>query len=261
MSGGPGRGAQELRTETATASPDLAHEARGLLSVTEASEPRSLNELVAHAARHVPACSGAGAVLWRGGEPAVLAATHPSLPELTEVQVSSGRGPALDALSRGEPVGCSDTLEEQRWPEYASAALRLGVRCSLSLAYRTGADIVSLSLFGARPRTLEADSVAMAERLVALGGAAMGVAYGYGEAQRTARQLRDAAESRALVDQAKGVLMHALGCSADEALQRMRQISQARNMKVTEVATTIINARGADALGRLATHQGHGDRK
>jgi AmiR/NasT family two-component response regulator len=89
----------------------------------------------------------------------------------------------------------------------------------------------------------------------------MGVASGYGEARRTALQLRDAAESRALVDQAKGVLMHALGCSADEALERMRQISQARNMKVTEVAATIINARGADALARLAAHQGHGDRK
>ncbi len=223
----------------------------GLLNITEASEPRSLNELVTHAARQVPACSGAGAVLWRGREPVVFAASHPSLPELTEVQVSSGRGPVLDALTRAEPVGCSDTLEETRWPEFARAALRLGVRCSLSLAYRSRGDIVCLSLFGARPKTLEADSIAVAERLVALGGAVMGFAAEYGEARRTAHQLRDAAGSRAVVDQAKGVLMHALGCGADEALQRMRQISQARNMKVTEVATTIIDSRGPDGLGAL----------
>ena len=44
-------------------------------------------------------------------------------------------------------------------------------------------------------------------------------------------------------------LMLALGCSAEEALQRMRQISQARNMKVTDVATRIIDSRGADELG------------
>ena len=31
----------------------------------------------------------------------------------------------------------------------------------------------------------------------------------------------DAAQSRAVVDQAKGILMHALGCSAENALQRM----------------------------------------
>jgi hypothetical protein len=184
-------------------------------------------------------------VLWEGDEPVLFAASHPALPELIDVQLSSGRGPALDAVSHGEPVGCSDTLEEVRWPEFTGAALRLGVRCSLSLTYRSGADVVCLSLFSARPRTLEAGAIAVAQRLVALGGAAMDVASGYGEARRTARQLRDAAESRAVVDQAKGVLMQALGCSAEEALRRMRQVSQARNLKVTDVAATIVDARGA----------------
>jgi AmiR/NasT family two-component response regulator len=93
------------------------------------------------------------------------------------------------------------------------------------------------------------DSVALAERLVNLGGSVVGFASEYGEARRAARQLRDGAESRAVVDQAKGVLMHALGCTADEALQRMRQVSQARNMKVTEVATQVLGSRDLDSLG------------
>jgi hypothetical protein len=188
-------------------------------------------------------------VLWRDGEPAAIAASHPSLPELIEVQVRCGSGPMLDALSAGAPVGCPDTLGEPRWPEYAGTALRQGVRCSLSLAHSSGAEAVCLSMYGARPRTLGPDSAVAAERLLALGGAVVGIASEYGQARRTARQLRDAAESRAVVDQAKGVLMHALGCNADEALQRMRQVSQARNMKVTEVATRIIESRGADGLG------------
>jgi hypothetical protein len=206
-----------------------------------------MNELVTQATRQVAACSGAAAVLWRDGEPVVVAASHPSLPELIDVQVSYCRGPMLDALAHGEAVGCPDTLAESRWPEYACAALRLGVRCSLSLAYESGPDVVCLSLFGARRRTLDSAAAAAAERLVAIGGAVMGVASEYGEARRAARQLRDAAESRAVVDQAKGVLMHALGCGADEALARMRQISQARNLKVTEVATRVIDSR--DGLG------------
>jgi hypothetical protein len=236
----------------ATSGADLAHADTGLLGAAETSAPRSLNQLVAQAARQVPGCSGAAAVLWRGGEPVAVAASHPSLPELIDVQVRCGCGPLLDALGTGEPAGCADTLEERRWPEYASAALRHGVRCSLSLAHRTGDDAVCLSLFGARRRTLGPDSAAVAERLLAFGGAAVGVASEYGEAQRAARQLRDAAESRAVVDQAKGVLMHALGCTAEEALQRMRQVSQAQNMKVTDVATRIIESRGGaggDALG------------
>jgi hypothetical protein len=222
-----------------------------LLRAAEASAPRSLNQLVADAVRQVPACSGAAAVLWRDGEPVALAASHPSLPELIEAEVSSGRGPALDALRDGEPAACPDTLQEERWPQYASAALRQGVRCSLSLADRSGAAAVCLSLFSARPRMLGPDSVAVAQRLLAFGTALVDVAADYGEARRAEHQLRDAAESRALVDQAKGVLIHALGCSADEAWQHMRQISQARNMRVTEVAARIIDSRGGDVLQGL----------
>lgn len=227
----------------------MAQDNGGLLSIGDASEPRSLSQLVDLAARQVPACSGATAILWRNGEPAVVAASHPSLPELIDVQVRSGRGPLLDALGRGAPAECPDTLDEARWPEYARAALRQGVRCSISLAHRSGAEAVSLSLYSARPRTLGPDSIALAERLVNLGGSVVGFASEYGEARRAARQLRDGAESRAVVDQAKGVLMHALGCSADEALQRMRQISQARNMKVTELATRILESRDLGSLG------------
>lgn len=233
--------------EDTTSSLDLAREASGLLSIGEAAEPRSLNQLVAHAAREVRGCSGAAAVLWRGGEPAATAASHPALPDLIEIQLRRG-GPMLDALGHGEPAGCPDTLDERRWPEFARCALRQGVRCSLSLAHRSGAEAICLSLFGARPRALDAESATAAEQLVAFGGAVVGVASEYGEARRTARQLRDAAESRAVVDQAKGILMHALGCTADQALQRMRQISQARNVKVTEVAARIIDARGVDGL-------------
>ncbi len=233
--------------EGITSSPDLTHATPD--PTAETSEPRSLNQLATQAARQVPACAAAAALVWRGGEPAALAASHPSLPELIEAQVRSGRGPVLDALSGGEPIGCPDTLDEPRWPEYADVALRQGVRCSLTLAHWSGADAVCLSLFGARPRVLGPSSVAAARRLVAYGGAVVSMAAEYGDAQRAAWQLRDGAESRAVVDQAKGILMHALGCSAEEALARMRQISQARNMKVTDVAATVIDSRGADQLG------------
>jgi ANTAR domain len=237
--------------EVNTSSPNPPSGRAGLLRAAEASAPRSLNQLVANAVRQVPACSGAAAVFWRDSELVFLAASHPSLPELIEAEVRSGRGPTLDALHTGEPVSCSDTLQEDRWPQYATAALRQGVRCSLSLADRSGAAAVCLSLFSARPRMLGPESVVVAQRLVAFGTALVDVASDYGEARRAELQLRDAAESRALVDQAKGVLMHALGCSADEALEQMRQISQARNMRVTEVAGLIIDSRGGDVLEAL----------
>ena len=224
--------------------PDLAQEAAELLSIANTSEPRSLNQLVVLASRQVPACSGATAVLWRGNEPAVRAASHPDLPELDDVQLASGRGPVLDALSGSGPASCPDTLAETRWPEYASAALRCGVRCCVTLAYQSGAGAVTLSLFSARPRSLESGQLALAELLTAFGGAVMGNAAEYGHARRAALHWQAAAESRALVDQAKGMLMQALGCTAETALARMRQISQEQNLRVTDVAQRIIDSRG-----------------
>jgi ANTAR domain/GAF domain len=221
---------------------ELARAAAGLLSITDASDVRSLHRLTVLAARQVPACSGATAALWRDGEPAEMAATHPDLAELFELSAQAHTGPWAEALATGEPVYCPDSLAEDRWPVYANAALCRGVRCSVTLVHPFGQMTVTLSLFGARPRSLDPERIAMAELLIAFGGATMGNASIYGDSQRTALQLRESAESRAVVDQAKGILMHALGCSAQEAFDRMRETSQTRHVKVTEVAKTIIKA-------------------
>jgi hypothetical protein len=149
------------------ANPDLAREAADLLSIADKSRSRSLGELAALASRQVPACSGATATLWRDGEPLIMAATHPDVSNLTEVELASHRGPETTALATGETAHCPDTLEEERWPEYAQAALSCGVRCSVALAYRPGPEAVTLSLFGARPRVLDPGQVPLAELLVA----------------------------------------------------------------------------------------------
>jgi len=227
---------------------DLARETAELLSIADASEPRSLNQLVVLATRQVQACSGAAAGMWADNELMMLVTSHPDLPALIETQLRSGRGPVLEALAQGGPVVCADTLEETRWPEYASAALRGGVRCSVTLASRPGPQAVTLSLYGARPRLLGSSQRDLAELLLAFGDAVVGNAADYGDAQRTAQQLRAAAESRALVDQAKGMLMHALGCSADEALRWMRRTSQERNIRVADVARKVISSGGIGAF-------------
>jgi len=227
---------------------DLAAQTADLLTIAGASEPRALDRLVTLAVLQVPACSAAEAALWRDGELAVTAASHPDLAWVTEAQRAAGRGPVLAAMTGDGPVHCPDTLTEERWPEYAAAALRLGVRCSVTLAYGDAGLAVTLALSGARPRAIDPDQMPLAELLIALGGAMLGNASEYDDSRRTALQLLDAAQSRELVDQAKGMLMHALGCSATEALQRMRQVSQQQNLKVTDVAARIIASSGRDVL-------------
>jgi ANTAR domain len=224
----------------------LGHDAAELLSLTNGGEARSLNKLAELAAWQVPSCSGAHAAVWRDGEVVTAAATHPDLAELADMQLSTGSGPLVEAADGGTALSCTDTLEEARWPEFAEAALRRGVRCSVHLVRELPRGALVLSLFGVRPGVLHADSNPMADLLAAFGGAMLTNATAYHQAQRTASQLKDAVVARSIVDQAKGILMHALDCDADEALQRLRQESQRRHVKVTEVATEVVAAYGSE---------------
>jgi hypothetical protein len=224
----------------------LGHEAAELLSLTNGGEARSLNRLAELAAWQVPACAGAHAAVWRDGEVVAAAATHPDLAELADLQLSIGHGPLIAAADGGVPVSCPDMLDETRWPEYAEAALRRGVRCSVHLVRELPRGALVLSLFAVRPGVLDVESSPMADTLASFGGAMLANATAYGQAQRTASQLKDAVVARSVVDQAKGILMHALGCDADDALRRLRHESQRRHVKVTEVAAEIVaGAKGA----------------
>jgi AmiR/NasT family two-component response regulator len=101
-------------------------------------------------------------------------------------------------------------------------------------------------MFGARPRSLDPDQLPLAELLVAFGGAVMGNADAYDGVQRTVLRLRDSVESGALLDQARGVLMHARGCTAAEALTQMGDMATAQHITMTEVAQQVIASQGAD---------------
>jgi hypothetical protein len=228
----------------------LGHEAAELLSLTNGGQARSLNKLAELAAWQVPACAGAHAAVWRNGEVVSAAATHPDLAELADLQMKIGRGPLVEAAQGGVPVTCPDTLDEARWPDFAEAALRRGVRCSVHLVRELPHGALVLSLFGVRPGVLDAGSIPMADMLAAFGRAMLTNATAYDQAQRTASQLKDAVVARSVVDQAKGILMHALSCDADDALQRLRQESQRRHVKVTEVASEVVAAYGGKETTR-----------
>ena len=223
-------------------SAEFAQAAGQLLTLASASQSRALYQLVELAARHVPGCSGATAVLWQDGEVSLTAASHPDLSELADVQEVSGRAPAVDAAADGRQVTCADMLGETRWPEYASRALSVGVRSSVTLVHSSGPAALTLTMYATRPRTLDPQRVPIGELLIALGGAVMRNTSAYDAAQRTVRQLSEGADSRSIVDKAKGILMVDFSCTADEALQRMRTISQSRHLKVTEVARRIVES-------------------
>jgi ANTAR domain len=222
---------------------DLGFEAAELVRLSN-GEVKALQKLAELAVRQVPGCAAAHATIWRDGELVQMAATHPDAAELADLAIKTGHGPLIAAVRDGTPVSCPDTLTEDRWPRWAEEALWRGVRCSVHLVRQVPSATLVLSLLGVRPGVLDAGSAPMAEMLARFGGTVFANTLAYGAAQRTATQLKDSVAARAVTDQAKGILMHALGCDADEALKFLRQQAQRRHLKVTEVATMIIETHG-----------------
>jgi hypothetical protein len=218
---------------------DLGHEATELVSLAN-GEARSLSRLAEMTVRQVPGCAAANVTIWRDGELKAVAASHPDVADLIDLQLRMGDGPLLLAVRQGAPVSSADTLAEERWPRWTEAALRRGLRSSVHLVTEFPPMALVLALFGIRPGSLDADGVPMAEMLARFGSMVFANGLAYVEAQRVATQLKDSVAARAVTDQAKGILMHALGCDADEALKYLRRESQRRHIKVTDVAARVI---------------------
>jgi GAF domain-containing protein len=226
---------------------DLAAQIARLGMVYEASETAALRRVADLATQTVHGCAGATAVRWNTGgtlEPFDKAGSHPDLAFLVELQCARRAGPIFDVARSETPVFCDDTLAETRWPDYTPRALQRGVRCFAVTVHRTGPVLMTLTMYGVLPGSLDRRELSLGALLAAQGGAAVSNNRLYEDAHRTAAQLRQAVEARSVVDQAKGVLMHAMGCDADTAFAELKRISQTRHVKLTALAQRIVAGRG-----------------
>jgi AmiR/NasT family two-component response regulator len=71
-------------------------------------------------------------------------------------------------------------------------------------------------------------------------GAAIGNRELYLTTRRVVGHLETALESRAAIEQAKGVLMAREGCDAETAFDILRRASQRENRKLHDVAATVV---------------------
>ncbi|MET0235661.1 MAG: ANTAR domain-containing protein [Kibdelosporangium sp.] len=172
--------------------------------------------------------------------------TDPVGAELDALQYRYQQGPCFDAASKeGVAYTHSDDLAtDPRWPLFGPAAADLGYVSVLSTALMPDARPPrmsgALNVFSRTPASL-GDESARDRALVLSTHASLALAHT--EAVRLAdlreAHLRQALESRDVIGQAKGILMHRRGISADEAFDLLRRTSQELNVKLAELARTL----------------------
>ena len=157
-----------------------------------------------------------------------------------EAQYRSGGGPCLDAAHANHVVLVPDLLTESRWPA-APGMAEAGARSSLSLPLPVqGEAIGALNMYRRSPMALDDEHVALGAAFASYAAVAVVNAVTYSSAADAARNLRAAMEHRAVIEQAKGILMGTTGCDADEAFHLLVQQSQHENRKLREIAAELV---------------------
>jgi len=202
----------------------------------------ALTEITAIAAGGIPGAESTSITLIRG-ETSFTAAHHGEMAlQADELQYERGYGPCMDAGRGGVVLRVDDMRTETRWPDYAVKVQECGVRSSLSvpLPYQ-GTSVGALNVYSTRPQAFSSPESEQAGLEVAQAIAVAVVnADSYAQLDEQARNMRLAMESRAVIEQAKGVLMAQRRVGADQAFEILREASQRYNRKLRDIAGGIV---------------------
>ncbi len=212
----------------------------------EPSEQEVLDAVCADAVRAVPGADMASITAIRDGEPETAASTDDRAVEIDRVQYAAGEGPCLRAAETGEIVRLPLATAGAIWPEFTEHAVRLGVGSYLAAPLRVDGGLGgALNLFGYGDHGFaETDSrlLALYTTIVSFG---LRTTRRYRRARQRAVELETAMNSRAVIEQAKGVLMAVHGITAEEAMKRLIAESQHTNVKLRDVATRFVESLSA----------------
>jgi ANTAR domain len=193
--------------------------------------------LVDQAAPVLGAAPDASLTFVRRGAGRTLASTSDLALRLDEVQYRSDAGPCLDAATTGRPTQAL-AGDAARWPDVARALREVGIDSIWSHPLPlTGPATASLNLY---VRDGGAADGEVAAALVEAAAVPVTNAWLYEESVRTIENLRVALDTRAVIEQAKGILMERLKVTAQQAFDALARTSNDTNTKLRDVAQAVV---------------------
>jgi GAF domain-containing protein len=228
-------------------SPDHWTDSLHLAGVNSEELDATLSRVVNLAVQELPGCDMAGITLIRDGQPVTAAFTNAEAPEIDVAQYTTGVGPCLDAFREGEIFRIDDTKTETRWPSFTEVAAQHGILSTLSLPLAVNRDPVgALNLYSRTAHAfLEDDTPLLFASHAAV---VLANAQAYWAAHTLTAQLETALTSRAVIEQAKGILIARHRITPDEAFNRLAADSQRTNVKLRDVARGVVDTAVAGSI-------------
>jgi GAF domain-containing protein len=175
--------------------------------------------------------------------------TDPLADEIDQVQYAVDEGPCLEAIrSDGTGFAWSADLgsDTDHWPKFGPRAADLGLNSVLGVGLFPGGKqtrLGALNIYSTHPHGLDTADRDIAMLLASHASVALARARDVSAARLQATQLSKALESRDVIGQAKGILMERRGLDAGAAFDILRKASQDLNVKLTEIAATLVERR------------------
>jgi GAF domain-containing protein len=187
-----------------------------------------------------------------GAGPHTAAFTGDLALTLDEWQYAGGGGPCLQAAASQTTVLVPDLDGEQRWPAYLHRAIDAGVRSSLSVGLPVHETVTgALNIYSTESAAFDRNAVLTAQAFSGYAAVALANAHLYHATATLAQQMQEAMEHRAVIEQAKGMIIAARGCSAEEAFAILSKLSQNSNRKLRDIAAAMVR-RGQQHSDRSA---------
>ncbi|SCE78294.1 GAF and ANTAR domain-containing protein [Micromonospora mirobrigensis] len=214
----------------------------GRIRLDEVTLEEMLGKVAELASRAVPGAREVSVTLVRDVTARTVVATGEIARDLDEWQYRKGFGPCLDASPSGDSVSVPDMAAESRWPGWAEHARGSGVGSSLSIGLPIQESVTgALNIYGGAPNSFDPGAIATAETFAAFAAVALANANLYGATATLAEQMQEAMRGRAVIEQAKGIIMGERHCSPQEAFALLSRISQDTNRKVRDVAAALVD--------------------
>jgi GAF domain-containing protein len=204
-----------------------------------------LTDITAIAARRIPGAEASSITLLRADKAFTAAHSGAMALAADELQYEHGYGPCMDAGRGGVLLRVDDMRMEERWPEYvAHVVATTPVLSSLSipLPYQ-GSSIGALNNYSTKPGAFASpESLRAGSDVAEVIAVAVANADAHARLFDQAHNMRVAMESRATIEQAKGVLMAQRHIDADQAFEILREASQRYNRKLRDIAFGIVQS-------------------
>ncbi len=213
------------------------------LLVSEDSADAPVRQLAELSLELIPGSAAAGVVA-AGDVAWTQAASSPGVAELHKLQLSSGDGPVAEALRYGEARRIDDIDAENRWPEIRRAMAQENLFSCLVLPLRTDREPGgALAIYGQDRDAFTGASHDLALLFAAQGGVAARNAAAYRNCRKLVENLQIALTSRAVIEQAKGIIVAEYGVTPEVAFKRLSLVSQNSNRKLREIAADVVEGR------------------